>query len=124
MTHLLIPGSPGLFQWWSRTLAGVVRNHWELLDAQYQVGIGVLKAFRGGSPVQEPEFEQVKEVTMPGTSDEKATLERRSLERLRQGLAPPREVYEVQNRGRFDWSSLPDWARPSDPELYEGAHEG
>jgi hypothetical protein len=124
MNHLVIRGSPDLFQWWSRILADVVRNQWELLDAQYQVGIGVLKALSGTSPVQEPELEEVKEVIMPRTSDEKADLERRALERLRQGFAPPREVYEVQNRGRLDWSSLPDWARPSDPELFEGAHEG
>jgi hypothetical protein len=44
---------------------------------------------------------------------------------MRQGLAPPREVYEVQNRGRIDWTTAPDWARPADPELFEGCgHEG
>jgi len=45
--------------------------------------------------------------------------------RVRRGLAPPREIYEVQNRNDIDWSVLPEWARPADPELFEGcAHEG
>ena len=45
--------------------------------------------------------------------------------RLQQGLAPPRELYLVQNRHRIPWSQLPGWARPSDPELFDGCcHEG
>lgn len=52
-------------------------------------------------------------------------LEKRAVERLRQGLAPPREIYQLPYRDRLDWSELPDWARPSDPELFEGCgHEG
>jgi hypothetical protein len=46
-------------------------------------------------------------------------------ERMRNGLAPPREVYRSPCRDRIDWSRFPDWARPSDPELFEGSgHEG
>jgi hypothetical protein len=46
-------------------------------------------------------------------------------ERLSKGLAPPREIYDVQNRDRIDWGNVPDWARSIDPELFEGcAHEG
>jgi hypothetical protein len=34
-------------------------------------------------------------------------------------------VYEAQNRNRIDWTKMPEWARPADPELFEGAgHEG
>lgn len=45
--------------------------------------------------------------------------------RTRQGFAPPPEVYRVENRSRIDWSQLPDWARPVDPECFEGCcHEG
>ena len=54
-----------------------------------------------------------------------SSLEERARERTRQGLAPPREIYDIRNRDRVDWSTLPEWARPSDPDLFEGcAHEG
>jgi hypothetical protein len=45
--------------------------------------------------------------------------------RLRQGLAPPREIYLVQYRNAIDWSQFPTWARPVDPEIFDGCcHEG
>ena len=45
--------------------------------------------------------------------------------RVAQGLAPPREIYKAQYRKQIDWSKFPEWAQPSDPEVYEGcAHEG
>lgn len=45
--------------------------------------------------------------------------------RLDQGLSPPRELYLVQNRNRIRWMDFPIWARPSDPELFDGCcHEG
>ena len=54
-----------------------------------------------------------------------SSLEERGRQRTRQGLAPPRELYDIRNRDRVDWSTLPEWARPSDPDLFEGcAHEG
>ena len=54
-----------------------------------------------------------------------SSLEKRARQRMRQGLAPPREIYDIRNRDRVDWSTLPEWARPSDPDLFEGcAHEG
>jgi hypothetical protein len=31
----------------------------------------------------------------------------------------------IRNRDRVDWSTLPEWARPSDPDLFEGCvHKG
>jgi len=46
-------------------------------------------------------------------------------ELVHQLLAAPREIYDIRNRDRVDWSTLPEWARPSDPDLFEGcAHEG
>jgi hypothetical protein len=54
-----------------------------------------------------------------------SNLEERARQRTRQGLAPPREIYNIRNCDRVDWSTLPAWARPSDPELFEGCtHEG
>ena len=45
--------------------------------------------------------------------------------RMRHGLAPPAEIYQVQYRSRMNWSDFPDWARPVDPEAFDGCcHEG
>ena len=46
-------------------------------------------------------------------------------QRTRRGLAPPREIYDIRNRHRVDWSTLPEWAIAPDPDIFEGcAHEG
>ena len=46
-------------------------------------------------------------------------------DRLQRGLAPPAEIYQVQNRTKVDWSRIPEWASPIDPDLFEGCgHEG
>ena len=46
-------------------------------------------------------------------------------ERLAKGLAPPAEIYLVQNRNKIDWSRIPIWAQPMDPEAFDGCvHEG
>jgi hypothetical protein len=45
--------------------------------------------------------------------------------RMRRGLAPPPEIYRVEYRRRIDWLRFPAWARPVDPELFDGCcHEG
>ena len=52
-------------------------------------------------------------------------LARKIEDRLKKGLAPPAEIYNIQNRHKIDWSSVPEWALPIDPDLFEGcAHEG
>jgi hypothetical protein len=52
-------------------------------------------------------------------------LEGLAAERLERGLAPPKEIYDAPYRDLIDWSRFPDWARPSDPELFQGCvHEG
>src|SRR5262245_35660991 len=54
-----------------------------------------------------------------------SSLEERAHQRTRQGLAPPREIYDIRNRAQVDWSTLPDWAMPPDPDIFEGCvHEG
>ena len=46
-------------------------------------------------------------------------------DRMKQGLAPPAEVYRIEYRHSIDWARFPSWAQPVDPELYEGCcHEG
>jgi hypothetical protein len=46
-------------------------------------------------------------------------------QRMSQGLAPPPEIYRIEYRQLVDWLKFPDWARPIDPQLFEGCcHEG
>jgi hypothetical protein len=108
MNDLAFPQFGGVSEWWSRAITNMMWQHWKLLDAQYGAGINLLEAVSGQPRVGELE-----------------TLEQYALERTRKGLRPPREIYNVQNRNRIDWSRFPDWARPIDPEVFEGsAHEG
>ncbi len=45
--------------------------------------------------------------------------------RMRQGFPPPAEIYQVQYRSCINWLEFPDWARPVDPEAFDGCcHEG
>ena len=46
-------------------------------------------------------------------------------QRIGRGLAPPPEIYRVEFRRRVDWLKFPGWARPVDPQVFEGCcHEG
>jgi hypothetical protein len=104
----------------SRAVTDVMWNQWRWLVGQCQFGFTMWGAVMKSCAARE---------SVPGRKDEVAggpvNLEQQTLERLRRGAAPPREIYDVQNRGRIDWSTVPDWARPSDPDLFEGcSHEG
>ncbi len=108
MSVLTFPQFGGVSEWWSRAITSWMWQQWKLLDVQYGAGINLLEAVAG----------------QPRLSDLE-TLQQCALERTRKGLPPPREIYNVQNRNRIDWSRFPDWARPTDPEAFEGtAHEG
>jgi hypothetical protein len=110
MIGLVFPQYPAVCDLWKRAVATLAYNQWRVLDAQYAAGIDLLDAAAGARAGARPELQ---------------TLEQEALERVRRGLAPPRAVYEAQNRGRIDWSRFPDWARPTDPEVFEGSsHEG
>ena len=110
MIESMFPQGHGLCECWSQAVTSVMQNQWMVLDAQYAAGIELLDAVAGRPAVTKPTPH---------------SLEQAALERTRKGLSPPREVYEAQNRGRIDWSLFPEWARPIDPDVYEGtAHEG
>jgi hypothetical protein len=125
MVNSVLTNCRNVNRFWARTLTSMVWGVWRVLDTQYQVGIQILDTASGtpteaGSPSGEDAG--ASSATAPGGSE---GLEQRAAERMRSGMPPPREIYEVQNRGRIDWSAFPDWARPVDPDLFEGsAHEG
>jgi hypothetical protein len=89
----------------------MLRYQWWLFDVPFRVGIDLLGAL--SAPANPKPADRLKE------------LEERAVERARRGLAPPREIYDVCNRTRIDWSKFPEWARPVDPEVFtDCAHEG
>jgi hypothetical protein len=107
----------------SEKVADVTWKQWQLLVAQSQLGFKVWNAMLGGASPMTPSSEpQGKVVEPPAAAPD--NLAKVALERLKSGFAPPREIYDVRNRDKIDWLSVPDWARAPDPEMFEGGHEG
>lgn len=109
-----------VYENWSQTLTGLLRCQWSLLDAHFQMGMELVKAMEPPAPVA-----PVPSLPAGPAREAFEELERRAAALAARGVAPPREIYEIQNRIRVDWSRFPEWARPVDPEMFEGAgHEG
>jgi len=113
MNDTMITDSRDLYSPWLQMMSSVVWGQWRVLDAQYQVGLDLLRTITAAKEI-EPKAGQAP----GGLSD----LESRALERVRKGFPPPPEVYEAQNRSRIDWSRFPEWAWPTDPDLFTGTH--
>jgi len=110
MNESMFPTYRHVCECWSQAVTTIVWNQWKLLDAQYEAGLGLLDAVCGPPA---------------GGGRTQSNLERAVAERVAKGLPPPREAHDVHNRGRIDWSRYPGWARPVDPEVFEGCgHEG
>ncbi len=95
----------------SRVTTGLLRGQWAWVDAGFRTADRLLGAV----------------ATRPGAEGppDLETLVHRGLERVRKGLPPPRELYDVKYREQVDWLRFPEWARPSDPEAFTGCgHEG
>src|SRR5689334_3556457 len=114
------------YQLLSRTIQDVFWNQWQWMCAPCRLGIEVMDDFlvrsrRPDTAVDRPGPASPAAEPTPGAAPENRldeTLEQRALSRLKSGRAPPREIYDVQNRGRIDWSNVPDWAKAVDPELF------
>ena len=62
--------------------------------------------------------------TRPQTAQQREIISL-AIERVKQGLSPPAEIYRVDYRDRIDWSQFPSWARCSNPDMFDGScHEG
>jgi hypothetical protein len=97
---------------------------WKLVAGQYQVGLKMMDGIYGEPARTAVGFNEGNSA-VAHTVDEFRRLERQASERVRQGLAPPNEIYEVPYRDRIDWSRFPEWARPTDPEVFQNCgHEG
>jgi hypothetical protein len=63
--------------------------------------------------------------TAPGLAATDRELIEIAMARIERGLAPPAELYRIRSRAEIDWSLFPTWARPLDPEIFDGCcHEG
>lgn len=101
---------------WSRMATGLLRGQWSLVDAGFRTADKLLGAAAGPAAPQDV-------AARPAAGLD--ALVDYSLERVRKGLPPPRELYDVTYREQIDWLRFPAWARPSDPEAFVGCgHEG
>ena len=112
------------YQTWSRMAMSLLGCQWKFFVYQHQIGFKWMEAAlrlpaRAGARSEE------RGTATAQTGEEFQRLECRAAERVGQGLAPPKEIYETPYRDRIDWSKFPVWARPSDPELFQDCvHEG
>jgi hypothetical protein len=125
MSELFAPVR-GWPSYWADLMTQAVRGHWAMLDVGYRLTSSMWEATLPLLTTRGPEERPGTETPEPVAAAEATTqLVERATNRLAKGLAPPREIYQVQNRSRIDWLQVPDWARPADPEMFEGCgHEG
>jgi hypothetical protein len=109
----------------TRAWASMLRKQYEWLGTQRQLGMRVWNAMMpSGATAVRRGLERTPQHGAQ-TAGEPDDLENLAMERLHKGLAPPREIYDIRNRGRIDWARVPEWAQPADPESFEGCtHEG
>ena len=111
-------------QCWGHLLAAMVRNYEVLLETQCGIAKTVLQTT---TEVLKPE-QSTTGCTETHGSEMVASHElvAEAVERrIGEGLSPPAEAYLVQNREKIDWTRYPGWARPADPDMFNGcSHEG
>lgn len=111
-------------QVWGHTLATMVRGYSVLVDTQLEMA---REAFRASTEVLKPLHSSVSSrATGRSITDTSPELLASAVQRrVHAGLAPPAEAHLVQNRRKIDWSQYPSWARPADPDMFDGCgHEG
>src|SRR5262245_50383149 len=73
-------------------VTSMVGCQWKLAASQYQAGLRLTQAMLR-TPVSNETDSAEKVAAKPQLVDEFRKLERRAAERIRQGLAPPKEIY-------------------------------
>jgi len=117
----------------TRTFNDALWSQWRLLFTPCKLSMAMMDDILIGSarlyavpdePQKADPGSTAEAAAAPDKEGSPETLEQRAMNRLSHGYAPPREIYDVRNRGQINWSKVPEWAKPADPELFEGAHEG
>jgi hypothetical protein len=113
MIEQIVPDMKAFRQSWTSTVTSLMWGQWIVLDTGFRTAQAIFQA--ASAPPG----------AVSAKHSKKDELVSRAVERMKKGLAPPREIYQAPYRNQIDWSQFPDWARPSDPEMYEGCgHEG
>jgi hypothetical protein len=125
MIGLMLTNVKGVNRYWSQVVISMVWGQWQVLDAGLRATSKILEA-ASQAPADEADAPaRTAESAAPVPSGAVEDLMEFAGKRMAQGLAPPREIYKAQYRKQIDWSKFPEWAKPSDPDVYEGcAHEG
>jgi hypothetical protein len=117
-----------VYKHWLSAATSMLACQWQLFEAQYQAGLKLIAATLGppsGTTKQVPAAAPASPPAGVVIEDEVRRLERLAAQRISHGLPPPREVYQSPYRDRINWEPFPQWARPTDPEAFEGcSHEG
>jgi hypothetical protein len=112
-------------RYWSQVVTSLVWGQWQVLDAGLRATSKILEAASQAPADEAVQSGGTPEPAAPSLASAVEELVQVAGKRVAQGLAPPREIYKAQYRKQIDWSKFPEWAQPSDPEVYEGcAHEG
>jgi hypothetical protein len=115
---------PTLYWNWSHLLTSLLHCQWQWFTGQYQVSLQLVERALRVPPRREARPEE-RGKGESQRADDLRKLERQAVERISRGLAPPKQIYDAPYRDLIDWSRYPDWAWPSDPELFQGSvHEG
>jgi hypothetical protein len=117
MDQRTFPSLKVLQHYWSHALLNALRSQWIMLETGLQTASTMLRSAASAAARDAP----VPSTSNAGPQD----LIGIAVQRMKNGFAPPKEIYQAPYRNLIDWSSFPEWARPSDPEMYEGtSHEG
>jgi|SRR6516165_8868906 hypothetical protein len=115
-------GAQTAYQFWSQWAACLLGYQRTLFETHRLISAHMLGTLQStpASPSSDSRAELAQE-----RNETFRSLEDHAAERAQRGFAPPREIYDSPCRDFVDWTRFPTWARPSDPELFDGCvHEG
>jgi hypothetical protein len=121
MISPMFPSIRAINQYWLQTVTSMVWSQWKAVGASLRAAQTVLTSAALAPPAEVGPARP----SSASVADAAEEMISRARDRTRKGLAPPRELYQAPYRDRIDWGQFPEWARPSDPDLFEGStHEG
>jgi len=125
-----LPGTQrtDLSHYWPETVKNFLAYQWELFEGPYRVGLTMMERALSlplALTSQSGSSDQPGGQAAPTLEEKARRLECQAVERVKQGFAPPKEIYEAHFRKLINWEAFPEWARPTDPEQFSNCgHEG
>jgi hypothetical protein len=125
MTDPMLPHMRRLNHLWARAMVSMAWTQWNFLSAGLRFANRMMATNWAATPSAKcpsPPPTELAGPKIPGGVEE---LTRLAEERIAKGLAPPPEIYQLPYRSQIEWPRFPEWAWPTDPEVFEGCcHEG